>query len=201
MPSEYSSARSAKVSSCSAFSPPAGILMRCILNVHVMKLEILPRGHVRDAVGILLCQVRQSLKLLRVQPSRGDFDALHPRSIPHRIRTLGQFSGRIAKLLNRFAVVPLTVVIALAIDSSSEARFGEKALVDLALLSQSDFRFKDVYFTCQTLRYFSGESFGPGRVRDLHLAFASITRYPQRRPGSKHDSPTLQQSTQFPPAI
>ena len=145
-----------------------------ILDVDVVKLEILPRGHVRDAVGILLGQVRQRLELPRVQSSRGNLDALHPGSIPHRIRALGQISGGIFKPLNGFAVVPLSVVITLAVDSSAKARFGKEALVNLALLSQGDFRLEDIYFTGQTLRHFPGESFSPKRVRDLHLALPPL---------------------------
>ena len=41
-----------------------------ILDVDVVKLEILASGDVRDAVGILLGQFRQRLELLGVQPTR-----------------------------------------------------------------------------------------------------------------------------------
>ncbi len=162
-----------------------------------MKLEILPRGHVRDAVGVLLGEIRQRLKLLRVEPSRGDLDALHPRSVPHRVRALGQFPGRIAEQLNCLAVVPLTVVVALAVDASSKPRFSEQPLVDLALLAQGNFRFEDVYFTSQMLGNFSGKPFGPERVRDLHLAFASITSCPDLQPSGQRGLLTLQQPAQL----
>jgi hypothetical protein len=82
----------------------------------------------------------------------------------------------------------------LAVHSPSKSGFGEKALVDFALLPQCDFRFEDVYFTGQMLRNFSGEPFSPGRVRDLHRSIASIATRPGSRPGGTGDSPTLQQT-------
>ena len=52
--------------------------------------------------------------------------------------------GGIGHLLNFLSVVPLAVVVALAVGSAAQARFGEEALVELALLSQGDFRLEDV---------------------------------------------------------
>ena len=49
-----------------------------VLDMHVVKLKILPGGHVRDAVGILLRQLRQSLELSGVESAGGNLDALHP---------------------------------------------------------------------------------------------------------------------------
>ena len=69
--------------------------------------------------------------------------------------------GGIGDLLNFFAVVPLTVVVPLAVDSSAKPRFGEQALLELALLAQRDFRLEDVDFTGQSLRHFSGQLFLP----------------------------------------
>ncbi len=61
---------------------------RSVVDVNVVELKILPRGHVRDVVGVLLRQLRHGLELIRVEPSTGNLDPLHARSIPHRVRTL-----------------------------------------------------------------------------------------------------------------
>ena len=41
-----------------------------IVDMNVVKLNILPRGHVRDAVRVFLGQLRQRFQLAGVQPSR-----------------------------------------------------------------------------------------------------------------------------------
>ena len=41
-----------------------------IVDVHVVKLKVLPRGHVRDAVGVFLGQLRQRFQLRGVKSAR-----------------------------------------------------------------------------------------------------------------------------------
>jgi hypothetical protein len=90
IPSEYSSAKSAMVSSCSAFNPPAGILMRCMPGASHMVLG--PLVSVPEGYSISWTD---------------------------------------------FAIVPLAVVVALAVSAAAQARFGEQALFELALLAQA----------------------------------------------------------------
>ena len=144
---------------------------RRVVDVNVVELKILPRGHVRDAVGVLLGQLRHRLELIRVEPSARNLDPLHARSIPHRVRTFGEVAGRIRNLLNLRAVVPLAVVVALAVGSPAQPRFGEEALVHLALLAQGDFRFEDIQLAGQIFRHLPREFFLPLRVGDFHGRF------------------------------
>ena len=53
-----------------------------VVNLNVMKLKILARGDVRDAVGIFLGQLRHGFQLLGVQAAAGNLDALHARARP-----------------------------------------------------------------------------------------------------------------------
>ena len=64
-------------------------------HVDEMELDVLARGDVADAVGVLLRQVRQHLDLLRVEPAPRNLDALHAGRVPGRVRPLGQLSCRI----------------------------------------------------------------------------------------------------------
>ena len=107
-----------------------------------MKLNVLPRRDVADAVGIFFGQLGQHDHLLGVQAAERNLDALHARRIPVRVRPFRQ--RRIQKLLRRQAVVALAIVIPLPIRAAAEARFGEDFLVDLALLAQRDLSFKRI---------------------------------------------------------
>ncbi len=144
-----------------------------VVNVDVMKLNILPGRNVRDSIGIFFGQVRQCLKLSSVEPASGNLDALHARGIPQRTGALRQRTRRIFDLLYFLAVVALAVVIPLAVGSSAQPRFRKQSLIHLALFSQGDVRFKVVNFTGQRLRNPSGEAFRPKRIRDLHSLPAS----------------------------
>ena len=70
-------------------------------------------------------------------------------------------AGGIGDFLDFLAVVALAVVIALAVGAAAKARFGEQALVDLALLAQRDFGFEDVDLARQIFRHLSGELLFP----------------------------------------
>src|SRR5207248_7547234 len=112
----------------------------------VVELNILTRRHVGNSVGILFGQVRQALKLPGVETSAGNLDALHAWRVPQRVRPLGQPPGRILERLDSLAVVPLAIVIALPVNSPSQASFGKKSLIELALLSQVNFHFEVINF-------------------------------------------------------
>ena len=83
--------------------------------------------------------------------------------------------GGISDLLNCLAVVPLAVVVALAVGAAAQARFGEEALVELALFAQGDFRLEDVDFARQLLRHLPGELLLPLRIRGFHLVPFPVT--------------------------
>ena len=114
-----------------------------------------------DAVGVFFRQLGHHLELLGVEPASGNLDTLHARRIPHGHGTLGQVPGWIGDLLHLLTIVPLAVVIALAVGAPAKAGFGKKALIQLALFSQRDLRFKHVNFTPQGFRYLSPELFFP----------------------------------------
>ena len=71
-----------------------------VLDVHVVKLKVLARGDVGDAVGVFLGQFGHGFQLRGVQPAGGDLDALHARGVPHGVRALGQVAGGIGHLLH-----------------------------------------------------------------------------------------------------
>jgi len=132
--------------------------------VHVVKLKILPRGNVRNSVGILFRQFRHDLKLIGIQSASGNLDALHSGRIPERVRTLSQIAGRKIQLLDLLSVIALPVVVALTISAAAQASLGEQAFLKLALLAQSDFGFEDINLARQMLRQLTVERFFPERV-------------------------------------
>ena len=91
---------------------------RRVVDVDEVILEILPCRDVKHAVGIFLGEIGQHVHLIGVQAAKRDLDALHSRSVPEGVRSLGQV-GRVVQFLRADAVVPMTVVVALAITSPS----------------------------------------------------------------------------------
>ena len=125
--------------------------------MHIVELKILPRSYMRDAVGIFLGKFGKGFQLIGVQSACGNLDALHPRRIPQGIGPFSKLPGGIGGLLNRLAIVSLTVIVPLAIGASAKPRFSEEALLQLALFAQRDFRLENVDFTAQSFRHFAGE--------------------------------------------
>ena len=81
---------------------------------------------------------------------------------------------------SRIAVVAVAIVVALAVGAAAEARLGEEALVQLALLAEGDFGLEDVNFTRQTFGQFPGELLLPLRIGGFHDGLFSlnfVTRY------------------------
>ena len=141
---------------------------RSVVNLNVMQLEILARGHMCDAVGVLFRQLSHDLELPCIQPARGNLNALHPRRIPHGVGALGQRPRRKIELLDFLPIAALTIVIALPVGPSPQPGFGEEALVQLALLTQCNVSLKSVNFARQTFRQLPGELFFPKCVRRFH---------------------------------
>ncbi len=143
-----------------------------VVDLHVMELEILPRGDVRDAVGIFFGQLGHGLELCRVEPARGNLDALHARRVPHSVRTLSQFARRKIQPLDFLPIAALAIVVTLAVSASAQPRLGEETLVQFSLLAQGDVGFKRVNFAGQILRDrlpdLAGELFFPKYVRSFH---------------------------------
>ncbi len=117
-----------------------------IVNVHVMKLNVLTSGDVSDSVGVLFRKFRQGFKLRGVQAAGGYLDALHSRSIPEGIRPLGQTPGGVGELLHPLAIVPLAIVVTLAVHAPAQPRFRDQALVELPLFLQAQIRFDKCQF-------------------------------------------------------
>ncbi len=133
----------------------------CVLDVHVVQLEVLPRGHVYDAVRVFLGELRKGFQLLRIHSAGGNLDALHPGRVPHGVGAFSQSRGGVGNLLNGLAVVSLAVIVPLAVDSAAKARLREHALLEFALLAQGDFRLEDIDFALQGFRHFAGQLFRP----------------------------------------
>ena len=68
-----------------------------------------------DVVGVFLRQLGHELELFRSYATVGNLDALHARSIPGSVRSLG-VSLFVFQLTGLLAVVALTVVVTLAVD-------------------------------------------------------------------------------------
>src|SRR5208282_1661587 len=114
-----------------------------------MKLHVLTSGDVRDSVGVLFRKLREGFELSGVQAATRYLDALHARSIPERVWTFGQAPRGVGELLHPFAVVPLTIVVALAVHAPAQPRFRDQALVKLPLFLQAQLRFVRVNFVGQ----------------------------------------------------
>ncbi len=107
-----------------------------VVNMHVMKLEVLPRCDVQDSVGILVGKLRQHFHLDWRHAAERDFDALHPRRVPQGVRAFDEVAGRVIQRLRRRAVETLPVVVALPVNAPAQAAFGEYSLVQLVLAAQ-----------------------------------------------------------------
>ena len=114
-----------------------------VLDVDEVELEVLPGGHVQDAVGILLGKFGQHLELVGIQASEGHLDAVHPGSIPFGVGSLGEV-GRKLERLDPDAVVAVTVVVALAVGPPAKPRLGEDLLVDLVAAPEFHLPFEAV---------------------------------------------------------
>jgi hypothetical protein len=63
---------------------------RGVVDVDKVILEVLTRRDVQYAIGILLGEVGQHIHLVGIHAAERDLDALHPGSIPQRLRTFCQ---------------------------------------------------------------------------------------------------------------
>ena len=116
-----------------------------------MKLNVLARGDVRDAVRVFLAKVGQHLQLGRVQAAERNLDALHARRVPQGIGPL-RLAGGIMQRARRLSVGPLTVVIPLSIRAAPQPGLRENPVVDLALFLERDLMFEDVDLSAELIR-------------------------------------------------
>jgi hypothetical protein len=135
--------------------------------VNKVELEILPRGDVRDTVGILLRQLGHHLELLWIESSERHLDAQHAGSVPHRAGPLGRLVGE-RELAALGAIVALAVVVALAVGAAAKAGLGEDLFVDLALLAQPDLGLELIDLGRELLRDFAAQAFFPDGVTGFH---------------------------------
>ena len=118
---------------------------RRVVDVDKVKLKVLARGDVQHAVGIFLGEIGQRVHLIGVQSAKRNLDALHSGSIPESVGTFGQVRG-VVQFLGTDSVVAMAVVVALAVGAAAQPGFGKDFFVQLALLAQLDFGFKNVDF-------------------------------------------------------
>ncbi len=134
---------------------------RGVVDVHIVKLKILARRHMGDAVGVLFGKIGQGLELLRRHAAEGNLDAHHARRIPERIRSFDHIGGEF-ELLHALAVMALAVVVALAVDAAAQSGFGENFLIDLALLAQLHLLLEDIDLAAELGGNFVAKFFFPG---------------------------------------
>src|SRR5262249_32665736 len=88
--------------------------IRRVVDVNVVKLEILTRRDVQDVVRILSGKLRQSIQLSRSHTAKRNLDTLHSRRVPQRFGTFGHVSEKV-QLLCANPIVTMAVVISLPI--------------------------------------------------------------------------------------
>src|SRR5437899_12448661 len=110
----------------------------------VVQLNVLPRGDMRDSVGVFLSEFGERLQLRSIQTTGWNLDALHSRRVPHSVGALGEVGGREIQLLDFLPVAAMTVVIALPVGTAAQASLGEQLLIELSLLAQRDLGLKMV---------------------------------------------------------
>src|ERR1019366_5632598 len=139
---------------------------------HEMKLEILARRHVQDAVRVFLGAVSERLELGRSQSAKRDLDPLHPGRIPHGVRAFGQCGRWKLQMLGLDAVVALTIVVALTVGTTTQAGLGEELLVDLAKLPKLELGLVNINFISQRAREFVSQFFLPRHGSTICSKFA-----------------------------
>ena len=111
-----------------------------------MQLHVLPCRNVDNAVRVFLGQFSQHFQLFRIQASIGNLDPLHARGVPDRIGPLGMLVRGVWEGARFVAIMPLSIVIPLPIDSAPQPRFGKDFLIDLVPAAQCDFLFERIDF-------------------------------------------------------
>ena len=133
---------------------------RRVVDVDVVKLNILARRDVGNAVGVFFGEIGQDFQLFRRHAAEGNLDAHHPRRVPQGIRPFDYVRAEV-ELLDALAVVALTVVVALAVDAAAQPGLGENFFIDLALLAQLHLLLEDIDLAAQLSGNFVGEFFFP----------------------------------------
>src|SRR5262245_44058372 len=117
--------------------------IRRVVDVNEMQLEILTCGDVKNTVGVFFGEIRQSVQLDWGDAAEGDFDPLHSRRIPKRIRTFGHVAQE-GELLRSNTVMPMPVVITLAVTASTKSSFRKNLLVKFPRSPQRHLAFEGV---------------------------------------------------------
>ena len=117
-----------------------------VFDMNEVQLEILASRNVPDAIGVLFRQIGHAFELLWSHPAVRNLNPLHAGSVPHRVRSLGDFLGK-REGLRLGAVMTLAVVISLAVDAPPQTCFSKYFFVEFYLGCEARFPFR----RCQSL--------------------------------------------------
>ena len=126
--------------------------VRRVVDVDIVELDVLARGHVQDVVGVLLRELSKEVHLLCRDASERDLNAHHAGRVPHRFRPLCQLPAGEFQLPGARAVDSLAVVVSLTVDTTPKPGLGEDGVFELALALQFDLGLEYLYLPAQILR-------------------------------------------------
>ena len=136
--------------------------VRGIVDMDIVKLDILAGGDMGDSIGILLGRIRQYLQLFGGQAAEGDLDAHHPRGIPQGFGPLEQLPAGKGQGAGLHSVVALAVVVTLTVDTPPQPGLGKQLILHLALALKNQLIFENIDLLGQIPGHLPGEAVFPG---------------------------------------
>ena len=130
----------------------------------------------QDTVGVFVGNLGQHVHLFRCQSSAWHFNAHHTGCMPEGIGSFDPVQIFEFELAAFKAVVPLAVIVALAVDASTQTRFGEDLFVQLALAHKLHLAFEDIDFVGQIIGHFIRQDVFPTDVRHSCLLACCLLR-------------------------
>ncbi len=125
-----------------------------IFNMNIVQLEVLPGSDMANAIRILLRQVGQDLQASCIHAAERYLDSLHAGRVPHGHWPFGKIIARKTQRALCLTIVALAIVVSLAIDSASQARFCKDLVVYFPLFLKCDLGLEDIYLFGQRGRHF-----------------------------------------------
>jgi hypothetical protein len=117
---------------------------------------------VEDSVRVFLGHLGEGLELFGADVPERDLDALHAGGIPDRLGAFGKVAAGVGEATHLSSIVALAVVVTLAIDALSQARFGEELLLELAREPELDLLLEDVDVASEAFGDPIGQHVSPG---------------------------------------